>query len=294
MSPLRRELRQTSYTHEESLGPAKLFLDDLDDLMKLLREASEERRREYVSELHERKRSEPGQRETGEGGNREADGITRTAKADPDSKELRGAAERAIVDGRKAVDDWFARRFRVELKVGDAVADEPDDLRHAPRKDLSRVRISVMDIQLWVTLGPHYAKISAHVYQDDNLFARKLVDDTVRLINRRRLHIVLTWATALYLLGGGVFFALGALSAVNGDLAGGAPLVATGAILAVVPQFMLRRSGSVTIVPRRYSEARGLSDQNRREVFVAIVSAAIGAILGTIGTIVTNLIMGGN
>jgi hypothetical protein len=58
LSPFRREVRRTSTDYEKPLGPAKLDLDDLDDLVVALQKLIDERRRTAPSPIRAGKCSE--------------------------------------------------------------------------------------------------------------------------------------------------------------------------------------------------------------------------------------------
>jgi hypothetical protein len=57
-------------------------------------------------------------------------------------------------------------------------------------------------------------------------------------------------------------------------------------------QFLFRRFGSVVVVPERRDERRGFAKVTRRDTVIALVSAAIGAVLGTAGALLVALTVG--
>jgi hypothetical protein len=58
VSPLRRNIRQRTQSYERRLGPSTVYLDDIDDIVRTLREVAEEERsaadQDYIQDIRSR------------------------------------------------------------------------------------------------------------------------------------------------------------------------------------------------------------------------------------------------
>lgn len=112
MTALRRNLARSHKTLEITFGPAKLFLDDVDDIMTFLTEFANKGKPRQLA----------------------LDGAVGTNQ------------ENGVTEGlENALEDLY----RVELQAGDAVADDVEDLRHASNDELKSVQISMTGLSTW-------------------------------------------------------------------------------------------------------------------------------------------------
>jgi hypothetical protein len=254
LSPLRREVRRTSTDYERPLGPAKLYLDDLDDLVAELRKVVEVRRERTLESLK---------------------------ASDSLSEELNQSMQKV----REAEESLY----RVYIGVRGAEADEVDDLRSASPKDLRVVSIYSLNPRIRVYLTPSHATASVTAKADEASL-RALIDDIVEFVKRRRVFLI--WRTG-YMYFGAFLLAWVGLQSWAYLVDESRPkteryLLATayGAmalVTIVLLPIMSRRQGGVVIVPERRGESRGLTAQTRRDLMVAVVGAVVGFILTAIG-----------
>jgi len=254
LSPLRRKVRRTSTDYEKPLGPAKLYLDDLDDLVAELRKVVEEEREKALAPY---------------------------VPSNSSSEEVKRLAQEA----RKSVEALHT----VKIRVGGAEADEVEDLRSADSKDLRTVSIYSFDptIRIYLTRSHATASVTAKA---EEATLRALVDDIVEFVNRRRIFLIwrnsyayiATFLLALFGLQSWVYWTDENRPNIQRYvLAGIYAAVALGNI--IVFPIVSRRMGGVVIIPERRGESRGLTAQTRRDLVVALVGAIVGAILATIG-----------
>jgi hypothetical protein len=292
MSPLRRSVRQDYRVYERRLGPAKLYLDDIDDIVRSLREALEEAkssaRKEQEEELTARMKSIERLKASerlkslgrAENGN----------ELDPKRMEMLSDVQEAIKESLAKPDERLEKLYRIEIKASDAVADDVDDLRSATRGDLDRISISTYRPDVSVALRRNGARVFTFA-EEEEWQARLLVDDIANFVNRRRAFVVrpsmpVIFSLVLALLAVLVGILLAATDAdIPSDLLEfGMLIIGIAPFFYVFEQLNSYLSGSVIVIPERRSERRGLSATSRRDATIAIVSAAVGAILGTVGT----------
>jgi hypothetical protein len=289
VSPLRRNIRQRSRAYERNLGPCKLYLDDLDDIVRTVREAASQERAASVKRRVGEIRSELGLKpdeDLREG----LENIIR--QGNPDNR----ARAKNVLDLIKESEEGLVYEplYEVELKAGDATAEEVEDLRSATNKELRKVEISCSrpSIVIWLhSIGAQVFSIA----QDPDSDVRLLVDDIADFVNGRRVIVrrprlgVLVLATVLLITGVGLLLKFPRWAFPyprQGDWLLLGTLWLTLLLFVAVEQVVLRRLGSVVIVPERRDEMRGFSRVSRRDLVVALTSAIVGAFLATAGALI--------
>lgn len=182
------------------------------------------------------------------------------------------------------------RTGEVSLKAGDAIADEPADLRDADARELRAVSLITNSPAVVVNLQQSDASARTTDSADD---AKLLVDDVYGLLRVRHSPLV-GFSQALRLTAVGVavvaaglgFFVVFAavrnrpdVSASDTAVGASMILTATWVFLVVWAAIGLRSSGSAVIVPERRSDQRGLTRQARREWTLGIATFALGAVV---------------
>ena len=186
---------------------------------------------------------------------------------------LLAAAEKQAPDSGASVN--------VEIKAGDALADEIDDLREARSGELRKIRISLGNPSVTVDLWRGVSGTSMDpVSQELALGIRDHINA------RRSLFVGLSTLPSLYTLPLGL-----GLSSVPGIWASRAHLaeavgvtlaavVVTLILAAVVNVVLAYRFGEVRVVPRKENEARGLGAETRKQLMIAVVGAIIIGLAG--------------
>jgi hypothetical protein len=291
MSPLRRSVRQDYRVYERRLGPAKLYLDDIDDIVRSLREALDEAkssaRKKREEELTERMKSI--ERLKSSERLKSLAGVENRDKLDPARIELLSDVQKAIKESLAKPDERLEKLYRIEIKASDAVADDVDDLRSATRDDLDRISISTYRPDVSVALRRNGARVFTFA-EEEEWQARLLVDDIANFVKRRRAFLIrpsmpVIFSLVLALLAAlvGILLAVTDTDVSSDLLEFGILIIGIAPFVFVFEQLNSYLSGSVVVIPERRSERRGLSATSRRDATIAIISAAVGAILGTIG-----------
>jgi hypothetical protein len=264
VSPLKRSLRQNPLRYEERLGPSKLYLDDIEDLLSYLREAAEETRIEAIERIVE------------------------------DMRKDRPSAN--IDDLKQEAGKMAESKFEVEFKAGEAVAEEAEDLRDSTPKELDDVSISCSHPAVAIVLSPGWARVLGLAAASDDDRTRNVVKDVAQFLRARRTVYVGGHRTRLAILTtfGLVPVALAFIYWRNRNDWNVASTIAltfvlvTGLIPIVADRWiMFRISGGVRIIPERRKDARLISSQTKRDILIAVLSAVVGSILGIAGTLIT-------
>lgn len=190
------------------------------------------------------------------------------------------AAEQRISDSKTG------SAVSIEIKAGDASADEIIDLRDARAEEVKRVRISLRDPLVTVRLLRTYADVSGLTTDSSSLELAAGIRDH---INSRRSRIVAATSYPLMYL-------LFMIAAVGGDVTDiaenwtyhptEAVVTAIGATFvflalgAVTSLGLAYRFGGVRVICRKENEVRSLSADTRKQLIIAVVGAVIIALAG--------------
>jgi hypothetical protein len=276
MSPLRRELRQRFSQYQKALGPAKLYLDDLEDIIRLVEESSKQ-----------------------------------AFQAPPPAMPATGP-KTALWKARglrTKIGLWLMKppkvkgvnlpppsppfTFRaVTLSAGNALADSPDDLKDATSQDLKSIQIAGASVN--IVLSPSWAYAQAtSFYGNVSDLARSIVDDVERFVRQHRIWLARGRASDMLfeaaIIVTGLFLVL--LAAASGTAYGYVWSVGFGlaALLTIfLTQRSLRRNGSVVVIAQRRNEARGLSMNTRRSLFIGLAGTLFGALATAVGKILAD------
>jgi len=177
--------------------------------------------------------------------------------------------------------------YRVRINAGDASATDLDDLRDASPEELKHILLSLIEPRISVHVG------NAGIVRCDNddSDARLVADDIGAFVNdksswRWRLSRLSLWSilTAVFAV---VLVVTGlAVSDTRRAVFIGLGIgIAIGSVLSVLADlfFFPRRFGYVQVIAAKRSEARGLTQQERRNLWIATIAAVIGAVVGVIG-----------
>lgn len=231
MSPLQRAIRRRPADIDLSLGPSRLYLDDIRDIHDILVKFAEKR----------------------------------------------------------TVDNPNRMSPEVYLEAGEATAPSAEDLKDATSKELKEVRLYTFGSgsRIWVSLSPVRARISISA---DDVEGRALIEDIAHFVNRHRSSPTAALFSFPFMYLASLLAVVSLISAFwQGPLAGmllhypaiglAGGLLATFTLGALVEYVFARKFGAVRVVAQWRSESRGLSQEMRRAIYIAIASAIVGGIV---------------
>jgi hypothetical protein len=196
--------------------------------------------------------------------------------------DVQSIAEALLAAAQKRAKDSEANEpVQVLIAAGEAIADEPSDLRDARPEELQRARIAIKDPLISVDLWKRGASVST---VSSDVEGQELAVGIKEFVNRRR-----SPRAAIFLTGGvysiltlvsGVAIAIGLLVQAHKlwPLSAGLAIFAFGLIFGS-NGFFAYRYGSVHLIPRRESEMRGLSSEMRKQLIIALISAIVGGVI---------------
>ncbi len=185
---------------------------------------------------------------------------------------------------KRSGDSADTNSVHLEIKVGDAVADEIDDLRDARPAELRNVRISLRDPLVTVSLRRSYADLWAASTDIGSQELAAGIRDYVK--GRRSLLSAMRSTSAMYV--GSLFLYL--VTVPNAFLENRtyiaedifAALIAFTVFLALAVGGTVAygyKFGAVRIVPRKENEVRGIGSETRKQLLIALAGAIIGALI---------------
>lgn len=250
--PLVRQRTVRPITTKRTFGPIRLHLDDIAETHRIVCE--------FVA----------------------AETAERQAQLEHFGEGLEGE----LADLADELRTQMSQSYDVKIRVGDAIADEVDDLKQASTKELQSIMIRSYDPRVWVFLY----RTMAHIEVDGNTDRHiALVEDVAHALRRRRTVVPLDPKALLA-------YGLTVASAVMAYLISAAPWrsllvavtgVALGWTLALI--LLPLRFGRSYVVPRWRREVEGLSQQSRRDLLVAAIGALFGgALAGVVTAMFTN------
>ncbi|MFH0177222.1 hypothetical protein [Streptomyces cacaoi] len=173
----------------------------------------------------------------------------------------------------------------VTIVADETPADSPQDLLEATPEELRNLRMASKKPLVSVDLWSHYADVSA---QSSDVEGEAVARGIRDYVNRRRhwrggyRFFDNVMQLLLFLLG-----IVTAVAVVSVDVRQWPIALASFAICAAAAfanVMVAYRTGTVRIVPQKRNEARWLSGQGRRDLFVSLTGAIVGAaILGIAG-----------
>jgi hypothetical protein len=170
----------------------------------------------------------------------------------------------------------------VVITAGEAMADSAEDLRDATPSELRSVRIALDRPLVSVDLWARSADVSAQSSDVDGKALALGIRDFVKskrswrginvFVNGREVLPIafLPIACLVYHVVG-----LGWVAAIAVTIC----LFLAGILVSVISIY---RSGSTLIIPRKQSEVRGLSAENRRQLLIGLTGAIVGALIAGI------------
>lgn len=184
------------------------------------------------------------------------------------------------------------RTSAASLWAGDAIADEPADLRDAAARELRAVRFVTSDPAVVVDLHRSRARASTTDSTDD---ARALVDDVYRLLRVRHqrrvgfIQAVRSNALGVFVTAVALATLFGVLT-LTGSWASGVDVSQLGALLAVAAAFgfafgtwliflRVQSGGCAMIIPETRSDQRGFTRQARHDWMLGGTTFVLGALL---------------
>lgn len=256
MSPLHRDVRRQTKRHRTTIGPAELYLDDVQDI---------------------------------------AIALENFGGKNPPEDELAVESARADEDesGGDNGSNYAPRFHNVEVAADDAVADSVDDLRHATAEELGFLSLTTKDDRVRIDLWLRNADIAV---KSTDAEARAIAEDIAEFIRKRRtwrgFFKVLpkgSWLAVLVPLTLNAFKAIEELRKTEPDMVsvyvtfgistGLIPLALLGAAV-----YLVRATGSIHVVPEWRANARGISKRGQRDLLIVLLGAVIGGIIaGVLG-----------
>lgn len=229
MSPLHRQIRSYG-PYRINLGPSRLFLDDIQDIISAIESFAINKRKQETSDSEV------------------------TTKAEPS----------------------------VLIVAGNATADSVDDLREATREELNHLSLALDSPEFRVDLWHIDADITT-VRDDPD--ARALADDITAFIKRKRSHRPISWlqsalATYILIFAGGNL--AGTIYSIIHHLPFIPPLLYSIMWIASGMFFILRdtgKRGAIRVIAMKRNESRRLSSRARRDIVIAVIASAIGALV---------------
>jgi hypothetical protein len=267
VSPLKRSL-QHPLKYDERLGPSRLYLDDLEDLLSYLHDAVAEARADMVERIVK---------------------DLRKRRPSANSEEL-----------EKEANELVESRYKVELRAGEAVAEKVEDLRDATPGELNELSITCSRPGVAILLTPRFGHANGVAATDDD-GTRNIVEDVARFFRARRtLYVAKRFLTRM---GISFTFVVGPVSVIASqwlstdhnwslrDTVSAILILLLGPALILTDQLVvMRRSGGVAIIPERRKDVRVISGQTRRDIGIAVLGAAVGGFLGIAGTLIADAV----
>ncbi|WFB07388.1 hypothetical protein LRS74_10250 [Streptomyces sp. LX-29] len=171
----------------------------------------------------------------------------------------------------------------VSLTAGDAIADEPDDLRDATSEELKSVRLALKDPLVSVDLWDERADVTASSNTESRAVAVAIRDFVKGKRNLRGGYALLQGAFDKCALLSAVIIAGVFLLMDIGLWVYAFPVLVGGACATFVPNAIgAYVTGTVRLIPQRRREARGLSIETRRQLIIGLSGAVIGAVIAGI------------
>jgi hypothetical protein len=184
----------------------------------------------------------------------------------------------------------------IELKAGDALADEVSDLRDARTEEIKKVTISA-DGHLFSVIACLHSSVATIWAISVDSKGEELAAGIRDYINGRRslsLAIRFSWIPYMFALMGGLMTCLfSAIASQNsrprtgdliftwGDLLAAGIATPVLLTLAVVANVVLSyRYGAVRIVPRKENEVRVLGSETRKQLIIALISSLVLGLAG--------------
>lgn len=271
MTPLRRQVRRQFREYERRLGPAVVYLDEIEVLWETMGNFAREKREQRTAD----RRGQADHLEPSplpRGSSTEVDDVTKSIN------ELKKSAREQLAKETKQL----AEETTVRLEAGDAVAESVDDLRDATADELKSLQFYLRDPFVSIALRPTHAKARALSIGAQDQDVTSLIDDIEEYVAKHRVLVPRVGLMPTLLL-------LMSLLVMSVNIVLGkwlyALLWAGTCSVSLLPFLTSYRYGSVKVVPRRRREARTDLTRVRRDLFVAALSASVG---GIVVAVVTN------
>lgn len=182
------------------------------------------------------------------------------------------------------------RSRRVTLRAGNALADTSDDLRQATTHELRRVKIVSRSSDVVCELRRRNARV--YTYDTSDPTTLQIVDSIASHLNGHKsvLGCLSALSRFFYLLllltlGLGVYMVLTTGSVYPISKTASFLIFALPIYALMLDIFVIYRLGSAQVLAKTNSEARGLSEESRRNVYIAVTGAAVGALTAFIATL---------